>query len=43
MTTESEVRLDPLLDRDEPELVESGDLGLRERLVEEVRERRPSP
>ena len=43
MATEREVRLDPLLDGDEPELVEPGDLGLGERLVEEVRKRRPSP
>ena len=40
---EREVRLDPLLERDEPELLEPGDLGLGERLVEEVRERRPAP
>ena len=43
MAAEREVRLDPLLQRDEPELVEPGDLGLGEGLVEEVRERRPSP
>ena len=43
MAPEREVRLDALLDGDEPELFEPRDLGLGERLVEEVRERRPSP
>ncbi len=43
MAAEREVGLDALLDGDKPELFEPGDLGLGERLVEEVRERRPSP
>ncbi len=40
---ESEIGLDPLLERDRAQLLQPGDLGLGERLVEEVRERRPAP
>ncbi len=40
---EREVGLDPLLERDGAQLLEPGDLGLRERLVEEVGERRAAP
>ena len=39
----AEVGVDPVLRAGEPELVEAGDLGLRERLVEEVRECRAAP
>ena len=35
--------VDPLLDRDEPELVEPADLGLREVVERELGERRPAP
>ncbi len=37
MAPEREIGVDPLLERDRAELLEPGDLGLRERLVEEVR------
>ena len=40
---EREVGLDPLLERDGAELLEPRDLGLGERLVEEVGERRAAP
>jgi hypothetical protein len=40
---ELEIRVDPLLDRGEPELVETSRLAPRERLVGEVGERRPAP
>ena len=43
VSAEREVRLDALLDRNRAELLEPRDLGLRERLVDEVGERRPSP
>ena len=43
VTAECEVGVDPLLERDGAELLEPRDLGLRERLVEEVRERRAAP
>ena len=43
VTSEREIRLDPLLERDGAQLLEPRDLGLGERLVEEVRERRPAP
>ena len=43
MTSEREISLDPLLERDGAQLLEPRDLGLGERLVEEVRERRPAP
>jgi hypothetical protein len=38
-----EVGVDPLLERRQPQLLEPHDLGLRERLVGEVRERRAAP
>ena len=38
--TERKVRLDAILERREPKLVQPGDLVLRERLVGEVDERR---
>ena len=41
--TEREVCIDPVFDGDEPELLESGDLGTREVLEREVGERRPGP
>ena len=40
---EREIRLDPLLERDGAQLLEPRDLGLGERLVEEVGERRAAP
>src|SRR5207247_853239 len=40
---ESELGLDPLLDRSDPKLLEPGDLGLGEELVAEVGERRAAP
>ena len=40
---EGEVGVDPILDRDEPPLLESRDLVLGERLVREVGERRAAP
>ena len=43
MAPQREVGLDPLLERDCAELLEPCDLGLGERLVEEVGERRPAP
>ncbi len=43
MPAEREIRLDPLLDGDRAQLLEPRDLGLRERLVQEVRERRAAP
>ena len=43
MTPACEVGVDSGLDRRQAQLVETSDLGLRERLVGEVRERRPSP
>ena len=43
MAPEREVGLDPLLERHGAQLLEPSDLGLRERLVEEVGERRPAP
>jgi hypothetical protein len=39
----SELRVDPVLRRLEPLLLEAGDRGPRERLVDEVGERRPAP
>jgi len=38
-----EVRVEPCLERREPELFQARDLGLRERLVRQVRERRAAP
>ena len=38
-----QIGVDPLLERRQPQLLETGDLGLRERLVGEVGERRPAP
>ena len=43
VAAEREVDVDPLLDRGHAELLEAGDLRLRERLVGEVRQRRPAP
>ena len=43
MAAECEIGVDPVLGRREAELLETGDLVLRERLVGHVRERRPSP
>ena len=39
VAAQSEIRVDPLLERGEPKLLEPGDLRLRERLVCEVGER----
>ena len=38
-----EVGLDALLERDQPQLLEAGDVALCERLVREIRERRAAP
>ena len=43
VAAECEVGLDPQLERPQAELFESRDLDLRERLVDEVGERRPAP
>ncbi len=43
MAPEREIGLDALLERDQPELLEAGDVGLCERLVREIRERRAAP
>ena len=43
MTPDGQVRIDALLEHGQPELLEPCDLGLRERLVSQVRERRPAP
>ncbi len=43
MPTKREIGLDPLLDGCEPELLEPGDLALREHVVGEVRERWAAP
>ena len=43
MPLERQVRLDPLLDDEQPEFLEARDLDLGERLVGEVGERRPAP
>ena len=43
VAAEGEVGLDPILDRDQPRLLEPGDLVLGERLIGEVGERRPAP
>ena len=40
---ECKVGLDPLLERGEPELLETPDRGLRERLIRELGERRAAP
>ncbi len=40
---EREVGLDPLFERNDPALLEPGDLGLREGLEGEIGERRPAP
>ena len=40
---EGQVGLDPLLQADQPQLLQPGDLGLGERLVAEVGQRRPPP
>jgi hypothetical protein len=39
----AQIGFDPLLETDEPQLLETRDLALRERLVDDVGERRPSP
>src|SRR5918996_867874 len=41
--TEGEVRLDPILERDQAQLLEARDVSLRERLVAKVGERRTAP
>ena len=43
MSPEREVDIDPLFERRLAELLESSDLGLRERLIREVRERGAVP
>ena len=43
MAPDGQVGIDPLLEHGYPELLEPGDLGLGERLVRQVRERRPAP
>ena len=43
VAAERELRLDELLARGDPQLLEPGDLGLRERLVGEVGQRRAAP
>ena len=43
MPSELEVRLDPLFFRDEPQLLEPPDLGLREVLERELGQRRTAP
>ena len=43
MTAESELGVDPLLDADEPQLLQAADLVLRPGLVREVCERRSAP
>ena len=40
---EREIRVDPVLERRQALLLEPGSLGLRERLVREVRQRRSAP
>src|SRR3954465_3891342 len=42
-TAERQFGVHALLDRHQPQLLEPGDLSLRERLVGEVRPRRPAP
>ena len=43
VSAELEVGVDPLLERDEPQLLEPADLRLREVVERELRERRASP
>ena len=43
MAAQRQVGVDALLDDDGSQLLEARDLRLRERLVDEVRERRPAP
>ena len=43
MSPEREVGLDPILERDEAQLLESSDFSLREALIGEVSERRSAP
>ena len=43
VTAERQVGVDPLLERRQPQLLQPRDLGLGERLVGEVGERRPAP
>ena len=43
MTTKRQLRLDQLLERRDAQIIEPGDLALRERLVGELRQRRAAP
>ena len=43
MVAQLDLRLDPVLEGGQPELVEAGDLVLQEALEREVGERRPAP
>ena len=43
MTTRGELGVDPLLDRGQSQLLQPHDLGLGERLIREIRKRRPPP
>ena len=43
MTARGELGVDPLLERGQPQLLQPHDLRLGERLIREVRERRPAP
>ena len=43
VASERELRLEALLERCEPQLLEPSDCGLRERLVREIGQRRPTP
>jgi hypothetical protein len=43
VTTQRQIRLEPLLQRGQPQLLELGDRQLRERLIAEIRQRCTSP
>jgi len=43
MSAEREVGFDPLLERSQPDLLETHDLSLGEVLVGEIHQRRPAP
>ena len=43
MVPELEIRLDPMLERAEPQFLEARDLRLGERLIREIGERRAAP
>ena len=43
VAAERQISLDPTLERDQPLLLQAGDVALRERLVREVRQWRPAP